>query len=45
MSQADIIGTRREKAIIHPVVTEVALLCNPFVLIEGNGRMGTDFNT
>ena len=44
MSQTDIIGARRNKAIIDPVVTEVALLCNPFVPVKGNGPMGTGVN-
>jgi hypothetical protein len=45
MSQTDVIGTCRNKAIIYPVVTEVALLCNSFVLIKGNGPVGTGFKT
>ena len=45
MRQTDIIGARRNKAIIHPVVTEVALLCNPFIPVKGNGPVGTSVNT
>ena len=45
MSQADVVGTRRDEPIIHPMVTEVALLCNPFVPVKGNGPMGAGINT
>jgi len=37
MGQADIVGACGDKSLIHPVMTEVALLGNAFVLIKQNG--------
>ena len=37
MSQTDIVGACGNKSLIHPVMTEVALLGNAFVLVKPNG--------
>jgi hypothetical protein len=45
MRQTDVIRACRNEPIIHPVVTEVALLSNPLLFIEGDGLMGASFKT
>jgi hypothetical protein len=37
MSQTDIVGACGDKSLIHPVMTEIALLGDAFVLIKHNG--------
>ena len=37
MGQTDIVGACGDESLIHPVMTEVALLGNAFVLIKQNG--------
>jgi hypothetical protein len=41
MSRTDVIGTGGYKPLIHPVITEVALLCGEFIVIKPDGVIGT----
>ena len=45
MSQADIVGTCRNKSHIYPVMAEGTLLCYAFILVKRNGIIRTCFNT
>jgi hypothetical protein len=41
MSWTDVIGTGGYKPLIHPVITEVALLRDDFIVIKPDGVIGT----
>ena len=44
VSQTNIIGTGRNQPLIHPVMAEVALLCDIFFIIKSDGVIGAFWN-
>jgi len=40
MRQAYIIRTSRDKPLVYPVMTQVALLCDAFIVVKGDGIVG-----
>jgi hypothetical protein len=41
VGRTDVIGTGRDKPSIHPMITEVALLRDDFIVIKPDGVIGT----
>ena len=45
MRQTDIISASRDQSVIDPMMAQVALLSDTFMLIKVNGVIGARFNT
>jgi hypothetical protein len=43
--QTDIISAGRDQSAIDPVMAQVALLSDPFMMVKVNGVIGARFNT
>jgi hypothetical protein len=45
MCRTDIVGTGGNKPLVHPVIAEITLLCDGFILVNLNGIVGACFDT
>jgi hypothetical protein len=45
MCRTDIVGTGGNKPPVHPVIAEITLLCDGFILVKPNGIIGACFDT
>ena len=45
MGRTDVVGTGGNKPPVHPVMAEMALLCDGFALVKRHGIVGTCFET
>jgi hypothetical protein len=45
MCRTDIVGTGGNKPLVHPVIAEITLLCDGFILVKLNGIVWACFDT